>query len=216
LSEVVHEIVGDRRLKDAKRPLVIPSFESTQGTAHLFRTPHHPSFVYDGDRTALSVGLATAAAPTFFQAFTSDRSERTYVDGGVWANCPAVVGIVEAVKWLGVKMEQIRVLSIGVTQEPYYATQRGKKFGGILSWNVGIIALMMQAQITGSLLLGEELLGKRLLRIDTFADRGRFRLDDASKIAELMALGKNAGEKYVSQIVDEFLCCPASPTRLFP
>ena len=135
------------------------------------------------------MGLATAAAPTYFSAFTSRGSGRTYLDGGVWANCPTLVGIVEAVRWLGKKPEQVRVLSIGVTQEPYYATQSGKKFGGILSWNVGIIALLMQAQMTGSLLITEELIGKRLLRIDTFVDRERFRLDDASKIRELDGAG---------------------------
>src|SRR5436309_353523 len=138
LSEVVQEIVGDRRLKDAKHRLVVPSFEATQGAAHLFRTPHHSAFAYDGNRPALSVGLATSAAPTFFQAYTSDLSQRTYVDGGIWANSPTVVGIVEAIRWLGVTPDRLRVLSIGVTHEPYYASQRGKRFGGILSWNVGI------------------------------------------------------------------------------
>ena len=216
LAEAVHEIVGDGRLQDAKRRLVIPSFESTEGVAHLFHTPHHPSLAHDGDRTAVAVGLATAAAPTFFQAYTSDRSNRTYVDGGVWANCPAIVGVVEAVRWLGVQPEQIRVLSVGVTQEPYYATQQGRRFGGILGWNVGIIALLMKAQMTGSLLLAEELLGKRLLRINTVVERGIFKLDDASKINELMALGKSAGEKHLQQVVDDFLVAPAPPPKFFP
>jgi len=215
LAEAVHEIVGDGQLKDAKHRLVVPSFESTQGTAHLFHTPHHPSLSYDRNRTAVAVGLATAAAPTFFQGYTSSESERTYVDGGIWANCPVLVGIVEAVKWLGVKPDQIKVLSIGVTQEPYYATQRGKKFGGILSWNVGIIALLMQAQITGSLLLAEAL-GKKLVRIDTFVPPGVFKLDDASKINELMALGKSAGEKFRHQVVDEFITTPAPAPKFYP
>jgi patatin-like phospholipase/acyl hydrolase len=216
LGEAVHEIVGDRRLKDAKRPLVVASFACADGTAHLFRTPHHESFAYDRERPALSVALATSAAPTFFQAYTSQTSKGIYLDGGVWANCPVVVGIVEAIRWLGVPPDKIKVLSIGVTQEPYYATQRGKRLGGMLSWNVGIIALLMQAQMTGSLLLAEELVGNRLLRIDTVVDRGRFRLDDASQVEELMRLGKRAGERYRQQIVDEFLGSPAAPPRFFP
>ena len=215
LGEVVHEIVGDGELKDAKHYLVIPSFDCTCGKAHIFRTPHHPSFQFDKNRTAVGVGLATAAAPTYFSAFTSRGSGRTYLDGGVWANCPTLVGIVEAVRWLGKKPEQVRVLSIGVTQEPYYATQPGKKFGGILSWNVGIIALLMQAQMTGSLLITEELIGKRLLRIDTFVERGRFRMDDASKISELAALGKADGEKHLEMVVQEFLTRPAPPPKFF-
>jgi uncharacterized protein len=215
LGEAVHEIVGDGRLKDAKRMLVIPSFEATEGTAHIFHTPHHPSLAHDGHRTAVEVGLATAAAPTYFQAMTSEQSKRTYVDGGVWANSPAIVGIVEAVRWLGVQPDRISVLSIGVTQEPYYATQEGKRFGGILGWNVGIIALLMKAQMAGSLLLADELLGKRLLRINTVVDRGRFQLDDASTIDELTALGKGAGERHLQQVVDEFLTVPAPPPKFF-
>jgi len=81
LGEVVHEIVGDGELKDAKRYLVIPSFDCTYGQAHIFRTPHHPAFQFDKKRTAVSVGLATAAAPTFFPAFTSVGSGRTYLNG---------------------------------------------------------------------------------------------------------------------------------------
>jgi patatin-like phospholipase/acyl hydrolase len=216
LGEVVHEIVGDRLLKDAKRCLVVPSFACTDGSAHLFRTPHHPSFAFDRERSALSVGLSTSAAPTFFQAFTTETGRGVYLDGGVWANCPALVGIVEAVRWLGVPPDKIKVLSIGVTQEPYYATQRHRRLGGIFGWNVGIIALLMQAQMTGSLLLASELVGDRLLRIDTVVDRGRFRLDDASQVDELMRLGKSAGEKNLQQIVDAFLGLPASPPKFFP
>jgi patatin-like phospholipase/acyl hydrolase len=162
------------------------------------------------------VGLATSAAPTFFQAYTTETSKGVYLDGGVWANCPALVGIVEAVRWLGVKPEQIKVLSIGVTQEPYYATQRGRKFGGILSWNVGIVGLLMQAQMSGSLMLADELVGKRLLRINTFVPPKLFRLDDASKIDELLALGKGAGEKNIHQVVDEFLTSPAPAAKFCP
>src|SRR5262249_23515293 len=148
--------------------------------------------------------------------YTSEASKGVYVDGGVWSNCPALVGIIEAIRWLSVAPAQIKVLSVGVTQEPYYATQRGKRLGGILSWNVGIIALLMQAQMTGSLLMAEELVGTRLLRIDTVVDRGRFRLDDASQVDELMRLGKSAGERHRQQIIDEFLDSPAPPPKFFP
>jgi uncharacterized protein len=215
LEEVVHEIVGDGELKDAKRYLVIPSFECTYGKAHLFRTPHHPSFKPDEKRKLESVGLATAAAPTFFPAFTSKNSKRTYLDGGVWANHPILVGTLEAIRWLGKMPQQIKLLSIGVTTEPFYATQRGRKFGGILTWNVGLIALLMQAQATGSQLLTEDLLGDRLITINTFVEPGRFRIDDASMVDELAAIGKTAGEKNLDRVVREFITSPAPPPKFF-
>ena len=57
------------------------------------------------DLTAVDVALATSAASTYFPAHTIP-GRGTFIDGGLWANCPAMVGVVEALDFLGQAPEQ--------------------------------------------------------------------------------------------------------------
>ena len=43
----------------------------------------------------------------------------TFIDGGLWANCPAMVGVVEALDFLGQAPEQVRMLSLSTTSYPF-------------------------------------------------------------------------------------------------
>lgn len=70
---------------------------------------------------------------------------RTFIDGGVWANCPAMVGFVEAVGFLGLAPEQIRLLSLSTTRYPFRIGQK-QQFGGLLGWSTKIIETLMLGQ----------------------------------------------------------------------
>jgi hypothetical protein len=93
--------VGDRALGEAKTRLVIPSYDVNTGKIYLFKTPHHQRHSHHTDLTAVDVALATSAAPTYFPAHTIPGR-------GLWANCPAMVGVVEALDFLGQAPEHIR------------------------------------------------------------------------------------------------------------
>ena len=60
------------------------------------------------------MALATSAAPTYFPAHTIP-GRGTFIDGGLWANCPAMVGLVEALAFLDQRPEQVQMLSISTT-----------------------------------------------------------------------------------------------------
>ena len=84
----------------------------------MLKTAHHPRLQFDHNALAVDGALATSAAPTYFKAAPLPAHLGTsYVDGGVWANCPALVGLVEAVSFLNVPLEQIDILSIGATSQ---------------------------------------------------------------------------------------------------
>jgi uncharacterized protein len=64
------------------------------------------------------VALASASAPSYFpQAICEEkRGPVHYVDGGIWANNPSLVGLVEACRFFvgeGRPYNRVRILSIG-------------------------------------------------------------------------------------------------------
>lgn len=190
LRRVLHEYLGERRLGESAVPLVIPTYEALQGRLYLMKTAHHRRFSADHRALAVDVAVATAAAPTYFrQAQFPLRPGESYLDGGLWANTPTMVGLVEAVRFFEQPLENIDILSIGTTD----VTRSFSDFrsAGVLGWNVRLIDVLMSAQAEAALAQAGLLLGRRVLRIDTVRPPGTYALDKATpqKISELAALG---------------------------
>ena len=87
-------------------PLVIPSFDLGENAVYLFKTPHHERLRRDFRVPIWAVAMATSAAPTYFPAFRLPSDHVRLVDGGVWANNPAMVGVTEAVSMFGRRSPQ--------------------------------------------------------------------------------------------------------------
>lgn len=106
---------GAQKLGDSKRALVMPYYNLGKSQPSNFKTRHHPRFTQDHKLPAWQVAMGTAAAPTYFPASRNVERSR-HIDGGVWANNPALVGAIEAYQVLGVPFESMRILSIGTAQ----------------------------------------------------------------------------------------------------
>lgn len=187
-------VLGTKTLSDSHCRLVIPAYAAVAGRSYVFRTPHHPDRTADAATLAAHAALATAAAPTFFSAAKIKGlvSESAYLDGGVWANSPALTAIIEAVCVLGVPLERIDVLSVGTTNEPFSVTQQSR--AGVLGWlwKKKILDLLMNVQQESSLSLASLLAGEpRFLRVDAVTEPGRYQLDSSAAIKELEDLGAN-------------------------
>jgi patatin-like phospholipase/acyl hydrolase len=205
-------VFGERLLGDSTCRLVIPAFNAQSGKLHLFKTRHLSKYKQDPLERATDVALSTAAAPTYFSAYTTPKGG-CYVDGGVWANCPAVIGILEAMCILDIPRERVRVLSIGTTTEPY-SIGMAQRNGGKLAWAEDAPALFLQAQVGATLGMGELLVGSsRFRRIDETVAPGRFSLDSAKGIGELRALGEEAARSNEDMVLRDFLYAPADPFR---
>lgn len=88
-----------QRLGDSSVRLVIPSFNLETGQPHIYKTAHAPKLMVDYRCDAIDVALATSAAPTFFPAhLTIDHIP--LIDGGVMANNPVGIAVVEAISQL--------------------------------------------------------------------------------------------------------------------
>jgi uncharacterized protein len=103
LSRIFHSrVFGDTSVR-----LCIPSFEGRHGEPWIYKTPHHPDYRNDRHEKMVKVGLATAAAPTFFQALEHDGY--MMVDGGLWANNPIMNALVDVLACFELERSQIQI-----------------------------------------------------------------------------------------------------------
>jgi patatin-like phospholipase/acyl hydrolase len=114
------------------------------------------------------------------------------IDGGVWANNPTMVAIVEAHESLGVPLANQWVFSIGTSDA---VTQRRDHLnnGGIIAWALGnaAIDIIMRGQSIGANNQATLLLGKdHVERLNPKVAAGEFSLDGVSKADDL--IGKAA------------------------
>ena len=211
-------VLKDRKLGDFKCRLAIPSYDAVAGRIYIFKTAHDSRFINDINTPAVDVALATSAAPTYFSAAAVQRDGK-FVDGGVWANCPVMVGLTEAVSFLNIPLTEIDILSIGTTTEPFSIANEK---ASALKWNIGLVNLMFEAQAETALAQARVLLDGRLHRVNFMSTAGRFSLDNASEkaISELANLGRNEVQKkeHTDVIWRRFVngtpVAPFQPTRV--
>ncbi|QWH64097.1 hypothetical protein EXW39_28850 (plasmid) [Bacillus mycoides] len=175
LIQVLQETFGDKLLKEVNTMVCIPSIEHQKASPKVYKTPHHPHFIKDGNIEIWKIALATSAAPTYLPAAVIDDNE-CKIDGGLWANNPVLVAIAEAVK-LGYSLDQIKVLSIGTGTSLYEVDNKHAIRGGILSWGANLVDFTMQAQSKGAFYTACYLIGNRLSRID-FETGVNYKLDN--------------------------------------
>jgi len=195
LRAAVQRVVGDRTLKDAKTRLVIPSYDVNAGSPYLFRTPHHPRYAQNADLTVLHVALATSAAPTYFPAHTIPGLG-TFIDGGLWANCPPMIGLVEALDFLGQTPPQVRMLSISTTSYPFRLDHPGQ-LRGLWGWAPKIIETFMFGQAQSAVDMASRLLRYGYFyRVDYTVPPKSFRMDNSACANDLVAIGRRIAEQF--------------------
>ena len=190
LRHSLENIFEDRLLGESQNRLVIPSYDAVAGDIHLFKTAHHQNFKQDLRRKVIDIALATTAAPTFFPSHNTDEG-LNHLDGGVWANCPVMVGITESISYLNQKLDDVYMLSIGTTEELFTIPMKHRKKSGALPWITSkkLIDLFMQAGMRGAQAQAQSLLGERFVRLNQSCLPGQFSLDGSLDCPDLNALG---------------------------
>ena len=176
LESVLREYLGDTLLGDSKVRLCIPSFEGEHSEVFVFKTPHHEDFKLDWRESMVKVALATSAAPSYFRPL-EDGGYR-FVDGGIWANNPVMIGLVEALTSFSAPRERIRILSLGCGAGQKPIGRLKSVLGGLAFWHDVIFAAMRLQSLSA---LGQAYLMigfDAVLRVDAPDEVGRLGLDD--------------------------------------
>lgn len=176
LKDALRTVFGDKQLWNSSKRLVIPSYNLGQDQVRLFKTPHHPRLKRDWCIPAWKVALATTAAPTYFPA-CREIDEARLIDGGVWANNPTMVAIAEAKSMLDVPLDAIKVFSLS-TCDDVICRQDRLDSGGLLTWALTAVNVIMRGQSIGTTNLAVHLLGDaNVKRVDPKVPAGIYALD---------------------------------------
>jgi patatin-like phospholipase/acyl hydrolase len=160
LQSALQRIFEETLLGESSVPLVIPAYNLGENDVYLFKTPHADRLKRDHKVPMWAVAMATSAAPTFFPAFRLPTDHVRLVDGGVWANNPAMVGVTEAVSMFGRRPEEVRALSLGTTSS--LRTRRSRlDNGGLIRWARGpsVIDVLLNGQSAGAFAQVQHLIG---------------------------------------------------------
>lgn len=154
----------DKIINDCKTRVCVPTINLTTGQTVVRKSRHSVGLQHDYLLPAWQVAAESSAAPGFFPSFV-DNNKCHYIDGGLWANNPALVGIAEALK-LGYKLEQIKVLSLGTGNNLIHKDGWKHKFLGLIGYGTSLVEITFQVQSQGVNNTAKYLLNDRFERID--------------------------------------------------
>jgi len=146
LRKALEDQFGTTTLRDIwesrRIALAVPAVNMSNYRAWVFKTPHDPKSNHrDDNRTLAEICLASSAAPLFRSLAALPHSDGTcdvFADGGLWANNPVIVALVEALRMISGHDEEIEIYSLGSCGKPEgEVIQREAVHRGLGEWKFG-------------------------------------------------------------------------------
>lgn len=206
-------------INDLKTNVCIPVFNGGMGEINVLKTKHHSEFVRDYKLPAHEVALSSASAPVYFppNSFSyknqfGEGQNINMIDGGLFANNPSLIGILEATDKMGYDFTEITLLSLG-TGKGKHIIKSSWKPKDIWYWlipNPRLLDIILdsQAQITEQYIdffrrtLKKD--GFKYLRIQHDLGSQTIDLNESSnkQLNNLEAIGGELSKKYLHQIIN--------------
>jgi hypothetical protein len=211
LRRLISEIAGTTQIWESPHRICVPSCEAKNQDIYIWKTPHHPDYMLDWLDPISAAATATASAPTFFQQFAHGRFE--HLDGALFANNPALIGVVEAVTAFDVLPENVDVLSLGCGD--YGGPKLNwlkRNLGGYLTWFdvYKWFTHFQEAHVLGlvSLLVGPE----NHIRINPSITGSEIAMDDHARAAHVLPpIAQELLNTHGEEIANVFLQTRADP-----
>lgn len=199
LKEALKKVFGDHKIGESNNYLCIPTYTITEARPWVFKKDHH-DLTRDDKALYVDVALATSAAPTFFPlAEISYYDNKQFIDGGVWANNPTLVGLLEWLKYFKPDYETLNILSISSLSVTSGKPTNMKRQRSFIDWKEDLFETSLTGQSFFTNFFMEEINKLSFLPINYFRipsttiDRDQLdhiKLDVATKTALELIKGK--------------------------
>lgn len=203
LKKALEDVFQSGCIKDCKTRLVIPAYNLENNQVRVFKTPHEKNLHFDKELRLVDCILATTAAPLYFQPYRMKGG--VFIDGGVGANNPSVIALVEGMTRCTWSLNDILMLSIGGVSE--LGSNTGNEGMGLLDV-LKIQKSFMSAESQYAHNICNLLLSsKRYIRINQVVQNNRFALDKVTKasMSGLKNFGENQAMAHIVKIENLFL-----------
>ncbi len=166
LRSALTDYLGELTLDQALHHLVIPSVNVTRSQTKVFKTPHGPASKGDEKIRAVDAAMATCAAPAYFPSV--QIKGELFADGGLFSVAPDQVALHEAEHFLGVDVNQVRMLSLGTGTLGYQPAEGVGDDAGAVGWlsDGRLLLTLISVQQQHVQAMMEDRLAGRYLRLD--------------------------------------------------
>jgi uncharacterized protein len=146
IEPVLREYFKTARLSDALTSVLVTSYDTAAAKPYFFKSYRQGAQVPD-DYFMWQAARATSAAPTYFPPFLlkpkePSAADKSLLDGGVFANNPAMCGLADAYKMYGEHELQYLVVSIGTGNDDVRFAYSEVKGRGLLRWAIPVLKVV--------------------------------------------------------------------------
>lgn len=187
LAQLCRTLLGDKHLCDLEGTVIIPTtlLDDKYAAPRRWRMKvYHniPGEAPETQMTAVDIGIATSAAPTYFPSWHG------HVDGGLVANNPcmtAVGAVLDSRNQQPLALEDIAVLSVGSGIVPRYIAGTKKRDWGYSQWSSKIIPLILETQVGKDAFTCQQILGESFFRLNEELPKA-WSLDSLAAVDDLL------------------------------
>ncbi len=206
LKKAVLDIIGDKKLKDLDKQVLITTFDLDGGVSSRTGVRSwKPKFFHnfpgedsDGEESTVDIALRTSAAPTYFPIYQG------YIDGGVIANNPSMCALAQALHpdTGDQKLSQVTVLSVGTGTNPKFIPREDGNWG-LTQWAPHLVSIMIDGGSGVSDYQCKQILGPRYFRLNAIFQE-EIGLGDIKQIPRLVELAESVDLKNAVKWVDKY------------
>ena len=211
LENALNSVFEEKTMKDCQNMVCIPALNINDASCCIFKRDYGGN-CRDNDKRCVDVALASAAAPTYFPVKEID--DHQYADGGLYANNPSLVGLLEFMykvlpNFPELGFDSVDILSISSCEKPS-GQKHGKANMSFLNWKSTLFDAYSQGQARQESFFLQQLIPYLKFKLDYMRVENEIPspdvlelidLDNASPEAlkELKAIGKRTGDNYCAK-----------------